>query len=68
MKNTLLVGETKLQEWNLEDIFDNRIETSKKQDIERLLDYEWENKVGRCCDGLTYLEVERFDYMNGMWK
>jgi hypothetical protein len=58
---TLLVSgntlQDTLQEWNVDEIIKN--EKSKNQDIERLVRYEWDNRVSRC--GMTYLEIEQFN-------
>ena len=56
---TLLISGDTLQEWNVEEILTN--EKSKKKDIETLLSYDWDNTVGKYCDGMTYLEIEQFN-------
>ena len=58
MRTLLISGDT-LQEWNVEEILTN--EKSKKKDIETLLSYDWDNTVGKYCDGMTYLEIEQFN-------
>jgi hypothetical protein len=58
MKNLLISGNT-LQEWNIQEIL--RPELTKQQQIDRMLDYEWDNTIGKYCDGMTYLEIEQFN-------
>ena len=36
-------------------------ELTKTQSIERLLQYEHDNTIGQCCNGLTYLEIEQLN-------
>lgn len=57
---TLLISGDTMQEWNMDEILSNG--TSKKQDVERLIRYEWDNTIGKYCNGMTYLEIEQFDY------
>jgi len=59
MKRLLISGDT-LQEWNVEEILTDK--KSKEQDIERLIRYEEDNTVGKYCNGMTYLEIEQFNY------
>jgi hypothetical protein len=57
MKNFLISGDTnQLVDWDIEDIISN-----KESDKERMLRYDWENTIGRYCDGMTYLEIEQFN-------
>lgn len=56
MKTLLISGNT-LQEWNVEEIL--KPEISKEQSIQRMLEYNWDNKISRC--GMTYLEIEQFN-------
>jgi len=58
MRTLLISGDT-LQEWNVEEILTDK--KSKKQDIERLIRYEWDNTVGKYCNGMTYLEIEQLN-------
>lgn len=53
----MISGETtQLTEWNIEEVI------STKPDPKELMAlYDWENKVGRYTDGMTYLEVEQFN-------
>jgi hypothetical protein len=57
---TLLISGDTLQEWNVDEILTN--EKSKNQDIETLVRYEWDNTIGKYCNGMTYLEIEQLDY------
>jgi hypothetical protein len=59
--NSLLVsGSTgELESWKIEDLF-TKVD-SKKNDIERMIQYDLDNKIGSRCDGLTYLEIEQFN-------
>jgi hypothetical protein len=34
---------------------------SKDREICDMLQYEWDNTIGKCCNGLTYLEIEQLD-------
>jgi hypothetical protein len=58
MKNNLLVsGSTnEMVDWNVDEIINTK---SRKQDRDRMVDYEWENKIAR--NGMTYLEIEQFN-------
>jgi hypothetical protein len=59
MKSLVISGET-LQEWNVEDILTDKVK-SKEQDIDQMLQYEWDNTIGKHTQGLTYLQVEQFN-------
>lgn len=55
MKNLLISGNTnQVEEWDIDEI----ISSSKEKDIERMLQYNWDNRISRC--GMTYLEIEQF--------
>jgi hypothetical protein len=58
MKNNLLVSGTtnEMVEWNVDEIINQK---SRKQDRDRMVDYDWENKIAR--NGMTYLEIEQFN-------
>jgi single-stranded DNA-specific DHH superfamily exonuclease len=58
MKNNLLVSGTtnEMVDWNIDEIINTK---SRKQDRDRMVDYEWENKIAR--NGMTYLEIEQFN-------
>lgn len=57
MKTLMISGETgQLTEWNINDILE-----SKDNAIERMLQYDWDNKVSKYSDGMTYLEIEQFN-------
>jgi single-stranded DNA-specific DHH superfamily exonuclease len=58
MKNNLLVsGSTnEMVGWNVDEIINTK---SRKQDRDRMVDYDWENKIAR--NGMTYLEIEQFN-------
>jgi hypothetical protein len=44
----------------VEQLFPKK-ETSKSEDIQRMLEYEHDNTIGQYTNGLTYLEVEQFN-------
>jgi hypothetical protein len=58
MKNNLLVSGTtnEMVEWNVDEIINQK---SRKHDRDRMVDYDWENKIAR--NGMTYLEIEQFN-------
>lgn len=57
VKSLLVSGSTgELTEWSVDEIV-----TNKPNDRDRLVDYEWENTIGKYCDGMTYLEIEQFN-------
>lgn len=59
-KNNLLVSGTtgQLDNWNVEEIIKpNTI----KNVVERLIQEDWDNTIGKKCNGLTYLEIEQLD-------
>lgn len=58
MKNLLISGNT-LQEWDIQDIL--KPEITKDEAINRILQYDWDNTIGKYTDGMTYLEVEQFN-------
>ncbi len=58
--NTLLISGNTLEEWDIDQILKDRVKT-KDQLISQMLEYEWENKVGPYCNGMTYLEIEQFN-------
>jgi hypothetical protein len=43
-------------DWNIDEIINTK---SRKQDRDRMVDYDWENKIAR--NGMTYLEIEQFN-------
>ena len=54
----LVSGETsKLTDWDFEEF----VPLTQTQSIERLLQYNQDNTIGPCCNGLTYLEIEQLD-------
>lgn len=57
MKALLISGNT-LQEWNIQETLTT---PSKAMDIERLLQYEYDNTIGKYTGGMNYLEVEQFN-------
>ena len=57
MKALLISGNT-LQEWNVQETL---ITKSKSQDIETLLQYEYDTTIGKYTGGMNYLEVEQFN-------
>jgi hypothetical protein len=57
MKALLISGNT-LQEWNVKETLKT---PSKAMDIERLLQYEYDNTIGKYTEGMNYLEVEQFN-------
>ena len=61
MKALLISGNT-LTDWDVNDILQDI--NSKNRDIERLLQYEYDNTIGpeTARQGLTYLEVEQINY------
>mgnify|MGYP003339606535 CR=1 FL=1 len=59
MKTLLISGNT-LQEWNVEEILTDRVK-SKDRTICDMLQYEYDNKIGPYCNGMTYLEIEQFN-------
>ena len=44
----------------VEQLFPKK-ETSKSEDIQRMLEYEHDNTIGQYTNGMTYLEVEQFN-------
>jgi len=62
MKNLLISGNTdEMVEWDLKEIV-----SSKKNDIERMLQYDWDNKISK--QGWTYLEIEQFNNQYNNFK
>ena len=62
MKNLLISGNTdEMVEWDLKEIV-----SSKKIDIERMLQYDWDNKISK--QGWTYLEIEQFNNQYNNFK
>jgi len=60
MKNLLVSGNTnELLEWDIQEVI--KPTSSRKVDRDRMVQYDYDNKVGRCCDGMTYLEIEQFN-------
>ncbi len=59
MKTLLISGNT-LQEWNIEELLEIKVK-SKEQDIDQMLQYEWDNTIGKHTQGLTYLQVEQLN-------
>jgi hypothetical protein len=59
MKTLLISGNT-VEEWDVEQILTDKIK-SKDRDICDMLQYEWDNTIGKYCGGMTYLEVEQFN-------
>lgn len=58
MKNLLISGNTNdLLEWDVQEVLHRP--TSRKDDRDRMTDYDWENKIAR--NGMTYLEIEQFN-------
>jgi hypothetical protein len=54
----LLSGDTsKLTDWDFQEF----VPLTQTQSIERLLQYNQDNTIGPCCNGLTYLEIEQLD-------
>jgi hypothetical protein len=54
----LVSGDTsKLTDWDFEEF----VPLTQTQSIERLLQYDNDNTIGPCCNGLTYLEIEQLD-------
>ena len=60
MKALLISGNT-LQEWNISEILTNEITTTKSKDVDTLVQYELDNKIGQYCNGMTYLEIEQLN-------
>lgn len=57
VQSLLLSGLTgQLESWNVNDIVSDR-----KNDRDRVIQYEIDNTIGKNCNGLTYLEIEQFD-------
>ena len=53
----LVSGNTgQLESWNVNEIVSNR-----KEDRDRIVQYEIDNTIGRNCNGLTYLEIEQLN-------
>lgn len=61
MKNLLISGNT-LVEWDINSIIaPDAIISSKSRDIERMIEYHWENKIGQYCNDMTYLQIEQLN-------
>jgi hypothetical protein len=62
MKNLLISGNTADRtEWNVEEILQDKPKRSLKDEIDRMLQYEWDNTITKYGDGMTYLEREQFN-------
>jgi hypothetical protein len=57
---TLLVSGNTLEVWDIDQILTDKVK-SKDREICDMLQYEWDNTIGKCCNGLTYLEIEQLD-------
>jgi hypothetical protein len=60
MKALLISGNT-LQEWNINEILVDDVKTTKSKDVDTLIQYELDNKVGQYCNGMTYLQIEQLN-------
>jgi len=60
MENLKISGNTnELSNWDIEEVI--KPTRSKDYDINRILEYEFDNTIGKYTGGLTYLEVEQFN-------
>ncbi len=60
MKNLLLSGRTATTlEWDILDVIG--ISKTREQQSLEIQQYNWDNKIGPKCDGMTYLEIEQFN-------
>jgi hypothetical protein len=60
MKNLLLSGRTATtSEWDILDVIG--ISKTREQQSLEIQQYNWDNKIGPQCDGMTYLEIEQFN-------
>ena len=66
MKSNLLVSGTtnEMISWDVEKILSSP--STKDMDIDRLIQYEWDNKISR--SGMTYLEIEQFNNTYNNWR
>jgi hypothetical protein len=56
MNNLKVTGTTsEMESWDLDSILNDTMDSSK----ERLIQYEWDNKIAS--NGMTYLEIEQFN-------
>lgn len=58
MKTLLISGNT-LEEWDVNDVI-GRMDTRSEM-LERIIQYELDNKVGPYCEGFTYYQLEQMD-------
>lgn len=62
MKNLIISATTNsLIDWDIEEIISNQPLT----DSIRIAEYQWDNTVGMCCDGLTYYQIEELNRIQG---
>jgi hypothetical protein len=60
MENLKISGNTnELSNWDIEEVI--KPTRSVKDEIARILEYEYDNTIGKYTGGLTYLEVEQFN-------
>jgi hypothetical protein len=60
MENLKISGNTnELSNWDINEVIQPI--RSKDYDIARILEYEYDNTIGKYTGGLTYLEVEQFN-------
>lgn len=60
MENLQISGTSSQKEnWNVEEILQDKPQKSVKQMVDEMIQYDWDNKVSRC--GMTYLEIEQFN-------
>jgi hypothetical protein len=58
-ENLLISGNTNdLLGWDVQEIFSE----SKTDARIALTEYEWDNTIGMCCDGLTYSQIEQLNH------
>jgi hypothetical protein len=59
-KNNLLVSGTtgQLDSWNVDEVLRNNTIGNA---VEQLLQFEYDNTIGKYTEGMTYLEVEQFN-------
>lgn len=67
MGNLLISGNT-MEEWDINTILEKNKVFSRKNDRERIVNFELDRKIGQFCGGLSYEEINLIDASHNFWK
>ncbi len=58
---TLLISGNTMTGWDIDEILSEPIRNSLKREVEKIEQYTNDNKIGPCCQGFTYYEIEQLE-------